>query len=543
MGSVASDKQADFRRIATWGHAALLIFAFVFWGAFVDIDAPFVYHADEPDVVGRAVKMLVTGDLNPHWFHYPTLLIYLHAAVFKIMGPFLDIPFELGVFANLQGANPDVFVLYHAARLITVCFAVGTLAILLRLASRMTSPPVALLAGLTFVGSGIVYHSATSATVDMPMTFFVVASLALMVAFVDSARCGRPRERFLWLAAVMGGLAAGAKYNGGAVLLAVPLAVWLAAMPLKWSLRRLPLLALLSIAVFVATTPWPILDPKAFFSTRGGMLFHFVHYSSGHFGAKEGSSFLMTISDLLGRHSLLAALALLSPLAARNTTLRKPLCLIGFTTALFLAMVAVANVYFARNLMPSIPGLDCLLAVGVWAAMGMSLSHATWKKTAVRATLPLLTLLVVAGGIALRTTLDIQSQASLPDTRTLAYEWITSNIKPGSRILEEAYCPQLYFSNSFEVMYLWTISQISFDEIAREYDYIVVSEKQWKRFADWGHGTYEPLFRRRPIREWAKQPDGSRGPKIRIYSTGNGETKIRDNNQEVDRDEASAVDF
>ncbi len=94
-------KQAKGSRVAICAHAALIVFACVFWGAFADIDAPFVYHPDEPDVVGRAVTMLVTGDLNPHWFHYPTLPIYLYAAVFKALGLFVDIPLELGVFVKV----------------------------------------------------------------------------------------------------------------------------------------------------------------------------------------------------------------------------------------------------------------------------------------------------------------------------------------------------------------------------------------------------------------------------------------------------------
>jgi 4-amino-4-deoxy-L-arabinose transferase-like glycosyltransferase len=497
---------------------ALIVFACVFWGAFADIDAPFVYHPDEPDVVGRAVTMLVTGDLNPHWFHYPTLPIYLYAAVFKALGLFVDIPLELGVFVEVQGANPEVFLLYHVSRFITICFAVGTLAIILQLATRMTSPLVALLAGLTFVGSEIVRQSATSATVDMPMTFFVVASLALMVGFVDSAERGRAKERLLWLAVMMGGLAASVKYNGGAVLLAVPLAMWLAGMPLGKALRKLPLMALLSIAVLVATTPWSILDAKTFFSTRGGMLFHFTHYTSGHVGADEGSSLLKAMSELLRLHSPLAVLALISPLAARDAALRKPLWLVGFTAILFLGMVGVANVYFTRNVLPFTPALDCLIAVGAWAAMGKSSSNAIHKKMTLRATAPLLALLVVAGAITLRATFDVWRQADKTDNRTLAYEWINSSIAPGSHILQEAYCPQLQFSKRFEITYFWTVSQIPFKEVAKTHDYVVVSEKQWERYNAWGYRTYDPLFERRPLREWGNAAGESRGPTIRLYS-------------------------
>ena len=98
-------------RIPLIFQAGLLIFASFYWGICAKTGAPFVYHPDEPDLVGRAVNMIISGDLNPHWFHWPTLLTYLYAAVFKILCLFMDIPLKLGAYAILQGGNPNVFVL------------------------------------------------------------------------------------------------------------------------------------------------------------------------------------------------------------------------------------------------------------------------------------------------------------------------------------------------------------------------------------------------------------------------------------------------
>src|SRR6476660_5730487 len=39
---------------------------------------------DEPQIVDRALRILRTGDWNPHVFDYPTLVIYLHAGVYII---------------------------------------------------------------------------------------------------------------------------------------------------------------------------------------------------------------------------------------------------------------------------------------------------------------------------------------------------------------------------------------------------------------------------------------------------------------------------
>src|SRR3954469_392584 len=36
---------------------------------------------DEPEVMERAVRMMKTGDLNPHFFDYPGLYMYVETAV------------------------------------------------------------------------------------------------------------------------------------------------------------------------------------------------------------------------------------------------------------------------------------------------------------------------------------------------------------------------------------------------------------------------------------------------------------------------------
>src|SRR6478735_11736338 len=36
---------------------------------------------DEPEIMERAVRMMKTGDLNPHFFDYPALYMYVQGAV------------------------------------------------------------------------------------------------------------------------------------------------------------------------------------------------------------------------------------------------------------------------------------------------------------------------------------------------------------------------------------------------------------------------------------------------------------------------------
>ena len=49
------------------------------WG--IDFGLPFFNHYDEKHYLPVALKILRTGDLNPHYFRNPPLLTYLYSIV------------------------------------------------------------------------------------------------------------------------------------------------------------------------------------------------------------------------------------------------------------------------------------------------------------------------------------------------------------------------------------------------------------------------------------------------------------------------------
>ncbi len=54
------------------------------WGA--DWPLPWVTPEDELGYVGRAMSMVKNGDLNPYWFINPTLVTYVLAAQYWLLG-------------------------------------------------------------------------------------------------------------------------------------------------------------------------------------------------------------------------------------------------------------------------------------------------------------------------------------------------------------------------------------------------------------------------------------------------------------------------
>src|SRR5688572_32749989 len=77
-----ADSRPASRRLAEYSVLALILAAAAaarLW--FLDAGIPHAVGIDEPQVVDRALRILRTGDWNPHIFDYPTLVIYVHALV------------------------------------------------------------------------------------------------------------------------------------------------------------------------------------------------------------------------------------------------------------------------------------------------------------------------------------------------------------------------------------------------------------------------------------------------------------------------------
>ena len=60
---------------------AILVLAAVLRLWTVDSGIPHTVAVDEPEIMGRAVNILKTGDFNPHFFDYGGFTIYMHAGV------------------------------------------------------------------------------------------------------------------------------------------------------------------------------------------------------------------------------------------------------------------------------------------------------------------------------------------------------------------------------------------------------------------------------------------------------------------------------
>ncbi len=254
------------------------------------------------------------GGGDPHWFDYPTLLMYVNA------------PFQA------WQAHPS----YLTARIVAVALGLGAIAAAWWLGRRAYGTGVVPAAVVAVCTIHVMYSRA--AVTDVPLTLGVAVALALMVR-------GR-----IELAGVAVGLATGFKYPG--VFLLVPLVVagWG-----RWG--RLAAGIVLAIAAFLASSPFVLVHRHQAWHqarhvqrlARDGWL-GFEHDHAAPF------AFVDRLWHGLGPVLIICALGLVVAFVRRTRT---DLILAAFVLAYFIDLLTL-RAHFDRYVLPLVPPLGAL---------------------------------------------------------------------------------------------------------------------------------------------------------------------------------------
>jgi hypothetical protein len=274
-------------------------------------------NPDEHNIVVRAWRMVHGGGADPHFFDYPTLLMYVEA------------PFQAW-----QG-HPSVL----TARIVVLVLGLGSIAATWWLALRSygTATAGAVAAAIVAVSTMHVAYSREAVT-DIALTLGIAVALALMVT-------GR-----IEFAGIAAGLATGFKYPG--VFLVVPLVVvaWR-----QW--RRLAIGVALMVAAFVVSSPFVLLDLGQAWDdftrvqrlARNGWLgFEHDHVTP--------IAFVVRLWDGMGPVLLIAGAGLVVALVRRS---RADLVLASFVLAYYLDLLTI-RAHFDRYTLPLLPPLAAL---------------------------------------------------------------------------------------------------------------------------------------------------------------------------------------
>ena len=497
----------------------ILIIAFALRFKGVWLGYPLPVHPDEPKLVEAALNIIRTGDMNPHFFNYPSLNIYLQASIYKTL--------ELvgQGFSGLPATDIPIMWFYLAGRLFNVLLSVLTIGVTYQIGKRLFTAPVGLASAWFITFSFLHVSHSFTITVDTTVAFWLSLA-ALMATLIYQSNA-----RFIYylLGGVFIGLAISSKYT--AVIGVAPLLI----AHYKHSRsegalfdRKILGLILAIPAVFLVTTPYAILDYKTFL---GALKYEATHYSSGHPGAEAagGVSFM-----LYGKYLLNSGYGLFPSFFAIGGflwMLRKDLwkaSLLAITPLLLLLAVGRYKVFFARNIVSAIPFLAIfsgffIIAAYEWLIQTLNVKKSKWLSL----TANILLLTVLGGSVLLPTIRTIQylRLITLPDTRWVSIEWIEQNLPEGATIGREHYTPPLEdYTDKFNVIPLGYYAVVRKPEAIQNLDYMIVSSDDYDRFLNnpekypAEQKAYLDFFKTHElIKEFVPDMKTLAGPKLGIY--------------------------
>jgi 4-amino-4-deoxy-L-arabinose transferase-like glycosyltransferase len=408
-------------RAATLGALALILTlgaGLRLWGMGYGLPHPMA-RPDEQKLVGRAVVMLGTGDLNPIEHTYPALLMYVQAAVLVLYAKLGQL---FGRYGGVKDFLADATVFhpglhYRICRTISIAFALATVVATYLLARRADGRrAVALLAALVVATNYLHVRDSRWGTVDVTMTFFVTLSLLFAVQASDTQRF-RDYKR----AGAFAGLAAATKYNAGIVLLAVATAAIAGVARRRITAtdgaRRFAVAGLTTLLLFTLATPYSVRDWYATwegFSGAVGMLYDVAGERAGWVHLR------VTFPSGFGWPVFIAALVGAGRAVWKRDA--RALVLVTFVVLMFASMATVLWV-FPRYLIPFVPPMAVLAAEAAGALVDVA-----------RPPLAAAAALLLAGP-GIWSSVQFDRVAARPDTRVLAAEWFGANVPAGSPVL------------------------------------------------------------------------------------------------------------
>ena len=504
-----------------WPIAALTLIvlgalALRVWG--VRGGLPYVDHPDEPNPISYVVRMLRTGDLNPHFFQKPTLYVYMLLGV-------LSVHYRLGLQSGLYSALDHMTVTTHIyttipgfflwGRLLTVVLGGLTVAGVYLLGRRVWGVGAGLIGALFLAVSQFHLQHSQYVTTDVASGLFVLLSFICAVAI---ARRGRWRDYLL--AGLLAGLAASTKYNAGLIVLPIAAAHGLC-WGRQWLVRgvRLAGAAAAALLGFVLGTPYALLSWREFVK---GLVGQVVAYNDGSQGDIRGAWNVRGYLNFFWDAGLLApgCIAVLIGLALLlwHDDEQKPgaraagLLWLSFVVP-YLLLLLSQSTHFLRNFIPLF--VLCMLPIGVAGAgliAWLGERAPRWRLLAAVAVLLLLLLPSAAQ------TLAYAQRLGQGDTRAQLLDWLGANVPPGARIAAEL----KPLPGPLESPWV-AVGALPKHDLAwyrrQGYAFLIGSSDAWRRWDV--PQEYQRFGAGRPVAEFGgATPRDMFGPHLVIYATG-----------------------
>jgi hypothetical protein len=383
---------------------------------------------DETVALGLA-NSVRGGDLNPHFFHWPSLTIYAFAAL------------QAGAAAIRRAFNVDSGTTFVDQVVIARAFIATagtlTLLVLFDMTRRMAGMTAALLATFFLAVSILHVRESHFAMTDVLMTLLLTTSLAFLLRAIELDPAPDAQStaiRWCAVAGLFGGLATSTKYNAAAVLAALGAAqgYWLfrCGTPVWWPRTWLPsvVFGTTFLLGFVAATPYALLD---FPAVEADLRFDVTHLAGGH-GIDLGRGWQYHLTHSLpyglGVPVFVAGIAGIWPTAKYFP---RQAIVLGAFAAAFYGLIGSGQTVFFRYVLPLVPILCLSAAI---AAERVSLWLAS--RTAITPGAAAAAVGLMVGGVGLVNSVWFDVVLSRTDSRVLASRWLAPQLRPGDSLYD-----------------------------------------------------------------------------------------------------------
>jgi 4-amino-4-deoxy-L-arabinose transferase-like glycosyltransferase len=480
---------------------------------------PLPVHPDEPVLVDIALSMVSTGDLNPHFFRYPTLNIYIQAFIFQVMQLFG------ALFLDKTPVEIPLIWYYLVGRSFNVLISVLTIIITYVIGKRLISSLAGLLAAFFMTFSFLHIENSFLITTDTSVAFW--ASLVTLMAVLIYSD-GKKAKYYL-LGGIFVGLAINSKYTAFVSVAPLLLAHYLQSRDSKAWIDKNIIMCLVAVPiVFFVTSPYVILDFDRFIAD---IIYEARHYAKGHPGAESHTS---TSYYLYGKYLVTKGYGVFPMIFAGFGLVwlsRKApwkAAMIAAIPLLIFLFVGRYKVFFPRNLVVAIPFLALLSGAFISFVYKASVERVYFLSMPGRAVVMNLVLVMVLSGSVWQQTVFAVNHIetiTLPDTRWASLKWIEKNLPAGARIGREHYTPPVEkFTNKFDAAYLGFIVVVNRPQAIKNLDYMIVSSGDYGRFL-WQQDVYPKEFQaylnffasHELVKEFIPDQKKLEGPRISIY--------------------------
>ena len=387
---------------------------------------PYLRARPDEEVATAIAYRMISGDLHPRFFHWPSFTFYIFAALYWVATAIKRTVALVPVLSE-----PEQILI---GRTFVALAGTATLAVVYAIGRRVRDDITGLIASALLAVAILHVRESHFAMTDTIMTLLVVASLAVLLRGVDQQQPARKVALFA-AAGALGGLAASTKYTAAAVLAPVAAAhlltlrrPWRSA--ISWRAWHPSLVFALCFACgFLLATPYAVLDFPAF---KEGIEFNLWHMRVGQ-GVPLGRGFTYHLTYSLpyglGPPTYVAGLCGLIVLAFRYW--RHGFILLSFVAALYFSLGPGQTVFF-RYVLPLVPVL-CITAaiairhVALWAVPRFRISPAV-------ALGGLLSVVIIP---ALVNSIWFDVLLARTDSRVLAARWLEFNVQAEDTLYDD----------------------------------------------------------------------------------------------------------